>query len=187
MSFVTQYDKEKEEFVGFPMLLSNFVRVTPEATEDSLPEGWYFYNKTTSQPNVEIPSPYYNFELQVLVEGNTITEKWVSSEMTAEEKLAKQNQAKDRWAQNPDLADFSTWVFDENICEFKPPLECPSDGIMYGLHKAGVDKKYWWDNALEVWVEVTAELKAELDKKQNKMPLTKLQFKPGTNKVTRNK
>ncbi len=163
--FVTQYDEETTEFVGNPMLLSNFVRVTPEATEDSLPEGWYFYNKAQSQPNVEIPSPYHIFELQVLVEGNTITENWVSSEMTAEEKLAKQNQAKAHWAQIPNLEDFSTWVFDEDTCTFLPPVPCPSDGILYGSHKIGVDKKYWWDNALEVWVEVTAELKSELDKK----------------------
>lgn len=165
MSFVTQYDEENGEFVGLPMLLSNFVRVTPDATEDSLPEGWYFYNKAGSQPRTQLPSVYHTFELQRSVEGSTITETWVVVEMTADEKLVKQNQAKNHWAQKPDLDDFSTWVFDETTCTFKPPVDCPSDGVMYGEQKPGVDKRYWWDNANETWIEVTDELKAELDAK----------------------
>ena len=39
---------------------------------------------------------------------------------------------------------FDSWLLDETICQWKPPIEFPTDG-----------KRYLWDEASTNWVEVT--------------------------------
>ena len=72
------------------------------------------------------------------------TDVWALRDMTAEEKAAKQQAAKDLWAQRPNLANFSAWTFNEATCQYEPPIPYPTDG-----------KIYRWDGATNSWVEFT--------------------------------
>ena len=63
--------------------------------------------------------------------------------MTEEEKTAKQQAAKDLWAQRPNLDNFSAWTFDEELCQYVPPIPRPDDG-----------KIYRWNGSTNAWVEV---------------------------------
>jgi hypothetical protein len=72
------------------------------------------------------------------------TDVWTVRDMTADEKAAKQQAAKDLWAQRPNLANFSAWTFNEDTCQYEPPIPMPTDG-----------KPYRWDGATNSWVEIT--------------------------------
>jgi hypothetical protein len=63
--------------------------------------------------------------------------------MTAQEKLDKQNQIKERWTENG----FSKWIFDEETCSFVPPFLYPDDG-----------KLYKWNDDTGAWIEVEPKL-----------------------------
>lgn len=69
------------------------------------------------------------------------TDVWSVREMTDGEKTAKQQQAKDAWATQPDLDNFSTWVFNEEKCLFEPPVPRPQVG------------DYFWQGNTSSWVE----------------------------------
>ena len=69
---------------------------------------------------------------------------WALRDMTVDEKAAKQQQAKELWAQRPNLANFSAWTFNEETCSYKPPIPKPDDG-----------KIYRWDGATNSWIEFT--------------------------------
>jgi hypothetical protein len=69
---------------------------------------------------------------------------WDVRDMTEEEKAAKQQAAKDLWAQRPNLDNFSAWTFDEATCTYLPPIPRPDDG-----------KIYRWNGSINSWVEFT--------------------------------
>ena len=69
---------------------------------------------------------------------------WALRDMTVDEKVAKQQQAKNLWAQRPNLVNLSAWIFDEETCQYIPPIPMPND-----------NKKYKWDGALNTWLEVS--------------------------------
>ena len=69
---------------------------------------------------------------------------WALRDMTVDEKAAKQQQAKELWAQRPNLVNFSAWTFNEATCQYEPPIPRPTDG-----------KAYRWDGATNSWVEFT--------------------------------
>lgn len=52
---------------------------------------------------------------------------WTVEPMTQEERLTKQNQVKQYWQEYG----FASWVFNEETCDFDPPVAYPSDGLMY--------------------------------------------------------
>lgn len=49
------------------------------------------------------------------------TDVWSLRDMTAEEKVAKQQDVKNRWASLTHGEKTINWVFDEELCEFVPP------------------------------------------------------------------
>jgi hypothetical protein len=67
---------------------------------------------------------------------------WDIRDMTTEEKLAKQQLVIDNWNLNVDKANYASWVFNSETCEYIPPFSPPSDG-----------KNYYWIEA-NGWVEV---------------------------------
>ena len=69
---------------------------------------------------------------------------WALRDMTADEKTAKQQAAKDLWAKRPNLVNFSAWTFNEATCQYEPPIPKPDDG-----------KIYRWDGATNSWIEFT--------------------------------
>jgi hypothetical protein len=72
--------------------------------------------------------------------GDIVQDYWLVREMTNEEKLTKQNEIKQIWYENNN---FQSWSFDEELCEFIPPVPMPND-----------EKKYRWDEETINWTEV---------------------------------
>ena len=68
------------------------------------------------------------------------TDVWALRDMTAQEKSAKQQSAKDVWASLPDRENFAAWVFDEVICAYAPPIPRPETG------------DYFWQGITSSWV-----------------------------------
>jgi len=64
---------------------------------------------------------------------------WALRDMTADEITAKQQQAKELWAQRPNFANFSAWTFNEATCQYEPPIPRPE-----GAFK--------WDGATNSWI-----------------------------------
>lgn len=73
-------------------------------------------------------------------DGDIVTDVHHVRNMTAEEKTAKQDEAKAIWAENG----YPSWVFNEETCSFEAPISRPFDG-----------KDYRWDEATISWVEIT--------------------------------
>ena len=69
--------------------------------------------------------------------GDVVTDVYHIRAMTAEEKTAKQDEAKAIWAKNG----YASWVFNEETCNFEPPTAYPQDG-----------KDYRWDEETLAWV-----------------------------------
>lgn len=104
----------------------------------SVPEHW--------EPFVRIKAPRIDL-YQVFDDPKVTYEKvdgvWTDvfhvRDMTAEEKVVVQQQAKDAWASLPDRDNFSAWVFDETICMYKPPIPRP-------------EGRYFWQGTTNSWV-----------------------------------
>jgi hypothetical protein len=120
-----------------PILGDNFRAAFPNIDTNNLPSDFARFERI-SMPRISLYEVY---------EG--VTYEWVDGwvkdvhhvrQMTAEEKLAKQNLAKEQWAQNSGP---SSWVFNEETCSFNPPLPYPTDGLAYR-----------WDEPTVSWVLV---------------------------------
>ena len=83
------------------------------------------------------------------------TDVWAVRDMTEEEKINKQKELdeisknsklaasqaiKDFWATLPNRDNFSTWVFDEDIGQYLPPIPRPSEG------------DFRWDGITNSWI-----------------------------------
>ncbi len=86
-------------------------------------------------------------------------------DMTADEKTARQQEAKDAWAAKDQVDNFVAWTFDETTCTYQPPIPRPTDRPVFwqGATNSWVDmpqypddgKNYKLDFASATWVEVT--------------------------------
>lgn len=76
------------------------------------------------------------------------TDVWALRAMTAEEIAAKQQAAKDAWAAREYAANWSAWVFNEETCQYDPPIPRPDpvDGVRIA-----------WSGADNNWKEVPAQ------------------------------
>ena len=90
---------------------------------------------------------------------------WHIRDMTSEEKQAKINKIKADWAIFPN---FTSWTFNEELCEFEPPQPRPSDGNEYFWSEPDLIWKqvppvpdsggpYRFDILQEAWIEVSEE------------------------------
>lgn len=120
-----------------PIFEDNFRQAFPQVDLNSLPE-WVAKFTRVSIPEI---SPYEVYE--------GVTYQWVDGvvadvhavrQMTSDEKIAKQNQAKSNWVIFPN---WSSWTFNEELCRYQPPAPRPDDG-----------KNYRWDEPTVSWVEI---------------------------------
>jgi len=61
--------------------------------------------------------------------------------MTTEDILKKQQAVKDAWAALPHRENFSTWVFNEELCQYDPPIPRPENA-----------ENYIWQGTTQSWV-----------------------------------
>jgi len=90
----------------------------------SIPERFESFNRV-ERP---IPTAY-----QILVSqeptyqkvNNVWTDVWDLRDMTAEEKLAKQQFLRDAYNTREQASNWSAWTLDEVTCKMQPPIPCP--------------------------------------------------------------
>jgi hypothetical protein len=123
--------------VNHPALEENLI-----ASFGMIPEGWEPFVRTAA-PKL---GPYQYMEPEqhsyAKVEG-VWTDVWVVFEFTAEQKQRRQQRKKDAWASQPYAENFTTWIFNEEKCQFEAPVAYPDED----------GKLYAWSGANNAWIE----------------------------------
>jgi hypothetical protein len=153
--------------IDYPCYEDNLIQAYGE-----VPAGWELFVRTP-EPT---PTAY-----EVLSPGNPTIERvdgvwtdvWPIRSMTTEEKLAKQQAVKNEFAQREPSLNWATWTFNENTCEYEPPIPFPEEnkekigaGVFLAWHGAENnwkdtparpqdEKTYKFDYSAWAWVEVT--------------------------------
>lgn len=96
------------------------------------------------------------------------TDVWALRPMTAEEKAARQQAVKDAWAARDQSENWSAWTFNEETCQYDPPIPRPEPVEGEIVFWSGAendwkvapaypqdDKRYKFDFSAWAWVEVT--------------------------------
>jgi hypothetical protein len=101
----------------------------------TIPEQW--------KPFIRVEAPtllgyqIYEGVTYELIEG-VYTDVHHVSEMTEEEKSIKRDLTIAQWGNH-----YPSWVFNESVCAFEPPVLYPQD-----------NKQYYWNEQILNWVEV---------------------------------
>lgn len=119
-----------------PILADNFCAAFPHIDVNNLPPEFARFERV-APPTLGAYEVYEGVRYER--KGDGYADVHTVRAMTAEEKLAKQQEVKAQWA----LDGFASWTFDEESCSFQPPVPKPEDG-----------KLYFWDEANLTWSEV---------------------------------
>lgn len=118
-----------------PITEQNLLLLYPDINLNNLPPYVArFVNTTKPSSNL-----YQVVEESYIIEDNVVTQSWTVRDMTSEEKLAIQEQARST-AHNKDD---SSLIFDPVTCQFVPPIPYPDDG-----------KTYEWSSSSSNWLEI---------------------------------
>lgn len=146
-----------------PILEDNFKQAFPHIDVDNLPSE--FAKFVRLQPPLlgryeTFDNPSVTYEL---VNG-VYTDVFHTRPMTQEERDIVQKPFKDIWFALPNRENFSAWVFDEELCQYLPPIPRPDDGNDYFWQGATTSwvtrpqkpndgKDYFWQITTLTWVE----------------------------------
>lgn len=125
--------------VDHPILEENLLLAFPNIDVNNLPEGFIRFERIKA-PAV---GPYEkNQQLKYEIQSDGVCrDVWFCEPMTAEEILDKQNSVKTLWQER---TIYKSWVFNEETCNFEPPVPPPS----------GDDKTYVWNELKMKWEEI---------------------------------
>ena len=123
-----------------PIFGDNFRQAFPDVDVDNLPPEFARFERVQA-PVLGVYEKNLRAEYERGEDG-IYRDVWYKDQMTTEEIKAKQDEAKAQWA----IGGIASWVFDEDTCWFKPPVEYPTDG-----------KPYIWDEPTVSWVEFVSE------------------------------
>lgn len=118
-----------------PIFGDNFRQAFPDVDVNNLPESFARFVRI-NPPRIGVYEVYEGVTYER--EGDVFTDVHHIRSMTSDEMVAKQEQVKSTW-NGP-----ASWVFDESICDFVPPVAYPMDG-----------KVYVWNEPTVSWVENT--------------------------------
>jgi hypothetical protein len=124
-----------------PIMENNFIEAYSHIDTNNLPPEFAEF-KRVPRPILGVYEVFGSMEPTYEFVDGFWTDVWDVQEIPAEQKLAKQQKVHDEWLSMPDIANFANWVFDENSCEYKPPIPAPIDG-----------KIYFWQGTTSSWVE----------------------------------
>jgi len=126
---------ENNNFINHPHLESNLRQLYSD--HDFLsgaPSGWMVFERV-EPPEIEVYEKFdetkggnialaFNHNgLEYKIVDGVYKDVWHVLEMTADEKLEKQNQVKADWAnllENTDIPELENYVFDDVTCSYKP-------------------------------------------------------------------
>ena len=142
---------ESGMFVDHPHFDTNLHQLYPDHDFTSgPPSGWMEFERVKRPElgvyelfeeniggNISIAFPHNGLEYAI-VDGK-YKDVWHTRAMTAEEKATKIQRCHDEWAES--YPDITSWVFDESLCEYLPPVPYPDDG-----------QAYIWDEPTTSWV-----------------------------------
>ena len=127
---------ENNNPLGHPHLESNLKQLYPDHNFSSPPVGWLefvrkqpklgVYQKYNDDIGADNCGAYGHNGLEYKLIDGKIQDYWNYIDMTDDEKKAKQDDVKAKWAAL-DPAGYASWTFDEESCAYKAPVELPSD------------------------------------------------------------
>jgi hypothetical protein len=118
-----------------PIMEDNFREAFPEVDPNNLPPEFRQFER--------IPQPTHGVYEKIVgvtyeMDGDIVKDVWHVRDMTPEEKLELQNFVKQDWLERSPL---KSWVFNEEICFFEPPIPYPTDGNNYEWQEETVSWK----------------------------------------------
>jgi hypothetical protein len=117
-----------------PITRQNFEQVWPELDFENLPPEFARFRRIPRP----VPGVYEIVEgCEYQWNGDLVEDHWTIRPMDSYERIVKQTYCKETW-EGP-----TSWVFNEETCEFDPPVAYPTDG-----------NKYVWDENILNWVMV---------------------------------
>lgn len=145
---------EDNNYIGHPHFSSNLHQLYPNHDfSTSPPDGWMEFERV-SPPILDVYETFDNSigedisgafthnGLEYAIVDGKYKDVWHFRAMTAEEKAAKIQRCHDEW--NEAYPDITSWVFNEEVCEYEPPVAYPDDG-----------RDYSWDESSTNWVVVS--------------------------------
>ena len=123
-----------------PIFGDNFRQAFPDVDVNNLPPEFARFERVACPSLVyatlNSPQPSYQW-----VNG-VVKDVWDVTQMTEQEKAAKQEAVKSEWA----IKGHASWSFNDELCTFLPPVPYPTDGKLYN-----------WDEATTSWIEFSAQ------------------------------
>ena len=120
-----------------PVCYENMQAAFPNFNFENLPNDWATFEQTPL-PSIGVYEVYDGFFYSI--QNGVVKQIHKVRPMTVEEKIEKQTQVK----KNFELLGLKSWKFNEEICDFDPPIPYPSNG-----------KKYYWEESDLAWIEKT--------------------------------
>ncbi len=102
-----------------------------------VPENWKPFERV-QRPEIGVYEVLQSEQPEYQLIGDIYKDVWAVRPMTDEEITIKKTNAVTDWNNY-----FPSWVFNEDICNFEPPIAKPQD-----------NKIYRWDESIINWVEV---------------------------------
>lgn len=131
---INLYIEIKDGFpINHPIMEDNLLQAFPGIDLDNLPGNFIRF--------IRVPKP--NCKVYEVVDGpfyriieNICYDTWLTRDMTEKE---KQN----RIEKERKMCEFASWIFNEELCRFFPPMPKPDE-----------DKKYIWNEETVSWKEL---------------------------------
>lgn len=126
----------------------------------SISSEWHLFERT-EEPELQAYEVFSVPNVEYKLVNDVYTDVWNVRDMTAEEKLAKQNEVKAQWQQRPNLQNFTTWIFDEDLCRYVAPVPRPEGDFRWsGIKNNWIalppyptdGKLYTFDITTETWI-----------------------------------
>jgi hypothetical protein len=105
-----------------PITRQNFEQAWPDLDFNDLPPEFARFRRI-QPPDLGVYQVLVGCDYQW--NGDWVEDHWTVRDMTAQERLEKQNNERANWNS------FPSWTFNEDTCSFDPPVPYPNDGNGY--------------------------------------------------------
>lgn len=123
------------EIFEHPIFEDNFMQAYPDIDINNLPPEFAVFERVP-RPELNVYEVYEGVTYAFKEDSYVVTDVHEVRQMTDEEKTELQNKTKDQWESD---VGFDSWVFNEELCRFDPPVPYPEDG------------NYYWDEESISW------------------------------------